>query len=284
MSDSTMQVDLQGKVAVVTGGGGVLCSMIARGLARAGAAVALMNRRAETSEAVAEAIRRGGGEAFATSADVLDNASLERARDAVLERFGGMDILVNGAGGNQPGATTEVERASAEDVAGARRTFFDLDPQAFQAVLDVNLMGTVRATQIFGAEIGRRRDGGSVVNVSSMSAFVPLTKVAGYSAAKAAVNNFTMWLAVHLAPLKVRVNAIAPGFFLTEQNRFLLTDEKSGELTARGETIIEHTPLRRFGNPEDLLGAVLYLVSDAASFTTGTVLPVDGGFAAFSGV
>lgn len=285
MGLNPFQVDLREKVIVITGGGGVLCSTMARGLAEAGASVALMNRNVKTSEPVAAAIREAGGKAIVVSVDVLLRESLDAARKVVVDEFGGIDVLINGAGGNQPGATASRERAQPGDLEpdSEGTTFFDLDMDGFRSVLDVNMMGTVRATQAFAREIARR-GGGSVLNISSMSAFKPLTKVAGYSAAKAAVSNFTQWLAVHLAPLKIRVNAIAPGFFLTEQNRFLLTDEATGELTARGQTIIAHTPMGRFGEPEDLLGATLWLVSEGAAFTTGIVVPVDGGFSAFGGV
>ncbi len=278
-------MDLSGKTVAITGGGGVLCSAIAEGLARAGAAVALLNRRVETSEPVAQAIREAGGRALALSTDVLSGESLEAACATIEETLGGVDVLINGAGGNLPGATASRERAELADLdaPGDGTTFFDLKLESFQSVFDVNLMGTVRATQVFARRIAAR-GGGSVLNISSMAAFTPLTKVAGYSASKAAVSNFTQWLAVHLAPLKIRVNAIAPGFFLTEQNRFLLTDEKTGEWTPRGRTIIEHTPMRRFGEPGDLVGICLCLISDAGSFMTGTVVPVDGGFSAFSGV
>lgn len=278
-------MDLSGKTVAITGGGGILCSAIARGLAGAGAAVGLMNRNVETSEPVAQAIREGGGRALALSTDVLSTESLEHACSSIEESLGGIDVLINGAGGNQPGATASRERAELADLEspGEATTFFDLKLEGFQSVFDVNFMGTVRATQVFARRIARR-GGGSVLNISSMAGFSPLTKVAGYSAAKAAVSNFTQWLAVHLAPLNIRVNAIAPGFFLTEQNRFLLTDETTGELSARGRSIIEHTPLGRFGEPRDLVGVCLCLVSEAGSFITGTVVPIDGGFSAYSGV
>lgn len=285
MSSPSLQVDLSGQVAVITGGGGVLCSTLALHLGRCGAAVALLNRNREKSEPVARQIREAGGQALALSADVLSTESLESAREEIEKAFGGIDILINGAGGNQPGATASLERATAESVEGseAGTSFFQLDMESFGSVVDVNLMGTIRASQVFGRSI-HRRGGGVILNISSMAAFKPLTKVAGYSASKAAVSNFTQWLAVHLAPLDIRVNAIAPGFFLTEQNRFLLTDEKTGELTPRGQTIIGQTPLRRFGEPEDLVGLTLCLVSESSRFITGTIFPVDGGFEAFGGV
>jgi NAD(P)-dependent dehydrogenase (short-subunit alcohol dehydrogenase family) len=207
--------------------------------------------------------------------DVLDRNVMEEAAAKVFETFGTVDILINGAGGNHPGATTS-----------DTQSFFDLDLEAFKKVSDLNLIGTVLPSQVFGKHFAERKKG-IILNVSSMSAFSPLTKVGAYSAAKAAVSNFTQWLAVHMAQEyspEIRVNAIAPGFFLTLQNKFLLTDEKTGELTARGKSIVDHTPMNRFGDPEDLLGTVLWLLSPASAFVTGAVIPVDGGFAAFSGV
>ncbi len=285
MSINPFQIDLSGKVAVITGGGGVLCSEIAKGLGEAGASVALLNRNKEKSAPVAQAIEEAGGKAIAISADVLSDESLEAALKEITDAFGGIDILINGAGGNQPGATASLERATEASVEGSDEgtSFFQLQMDSFSSVIDVNLLGTIRTCQIFGKAI-HERGGGTILNISSMAAFKPLTKVAGYSASKAAVSNFTQWLAVHLAPLNIRVNAIAPGFFLTEQNRFLLTDEKTGELTTRGNTIISQTPMRKFGEPGDLLGITLCLVSDAGKFMTGTVIPIDGGFEAFSGV
>lgn len=266
---------LDGQVAVVTGGSGVLCSAIASAYARAGAKVAILNRTAEKGEAVAASIRAAGGEALALACDVTQPDSLHTAQAAILDRWGRLDILLNGAGGNRPEAT-----------ATPKQRFFDLPPEALRWVVDLNLMGTLLPCQVFGETLVQRNRG-VILNVTSMSAFRPLTRVLGYSAAKAAVINFTQWLAVHLAQEyspNLRVNALAPGFFLTDQNRFLLTDEKSGELTPRGKAILAHTPMGRFGAPEDLIGAALWLVSPASSFVTGIVVPVDGGFNAFSGV
>lgn len=278
--------DLKAKIVVVTGGGGVLCRSIAADLASHGVGVALLDLRVEAAQAAAEEIVRAGGRAIGIECSVLDRASLEGACSKVLSQLGGVDILVNGAGGNNPRATTSRETCQPEDLrkpAEGAHTFFDLEPEGVQFVFNLNFVGTLLPSQVFGrvmAELGS----GVILNISSMNAFRPLTKIPAYSAAKAAVSNFTQWLATHLAPMHVRVNAIAPGFFLTEQNRFLLTDKRTGQLTPRGTTIIAHTPMGRFGAPEDLQGTVRWLVSDASAFVTGVVVPVDGGFSAFGGV
>ncbi len=267
--------DLQGRVIVATGGGGVLVGHIARRLAEMGARIAILNRTAEKGQRVADDIRRAGGEAIAVQTDVTDRAAVERARDIVLEHWGTVDALINGAGGNHPSATTTPER-----------TFFDLPDDALQFVMNVNFLGTVIPSQVFG-QVMAEKGKGIILNISSMNAFRPLTRIPAYSAAKAAVSNFTQWLAVHMAQEyspNIRVNAIAPGFFLTHQNRFLLIDEETGRLTPRGQSIIDHTPMARFGDPEDLVGAVVWLLSDASAFVTGVVVPIDGGFSAFSGV
>jgi NAD(P)-dependent dehydrogenase (short-subunit alcohol dehydrogenase family) len=270
--------ELSGKVAVVTGATGVLGGAMARGLARAGARVGVLGRRKERAEEVAAEIGNRGGEALALPADVLIGEQLEAARDALLERWGRVDVLVNAAGGNVPAATVS------EDA-----TFFGLPEEPLREVFALNLLGTVLPSQVFG-EVMTRDQGseaeGSIVNVSSMAAQRPLTRVVGYSAAKAAVENLTRWLAVELAHKYgpgLRVNAIAPGFFLGEQNRALLMHE-DGSLTERGQAIVEHTPARRFGEPEELVGTLIWLCSPAARFVTGVVVPVDGGFGAFSGV
>ena len=266
---------LSGQTAVVTGGAGVLCAALCRALARAGARVAVLDLNAAAAETLAAEIRSAGGEAAAIACNVLERESVEAAARAVLETFGRVDLLVNGAGGNKPAAT-----------ANAEQPFFDLPAEALRWVFDLNLMGTILPSQVFGKLMAGQKSG-VILNVSSMNAFRPLTRIAAYSAAKAGVSNFTQWLAVHMAQEyspAIRVNAIAPGFFLTDQNRFLLTDKDSGELTARGKTILGHTPMGRFGTPDDLLGAVLWLLSPAAAFVTGIVVPVDGGFSAFSGV
>ncbi|MCG8351695.1 MAG: SDR family oxidoreductase [Chloroflexales bacterium] len=267
--------DISGQVAVVTGGGGGLGSVMAYALARAGARVAVLSRRAESCGRVAAAIQAEGGQALAVACDVLDREALECAADLIAAALGPVDILVNAAGGNQPQATTSAERS-----------FFALDHAAVGQVFALNFDGTLNCCQVFGRIMAERKQG-CIVNITSMSAERPLTRVAAYSAAKAAVVNFTRWLAVHLAQEyspQIRVNALAPGFFLTEQNRFLLTERESGALTERGKTIIAHTPMERLGAPEDLAGALLWLVSPAAAFVTGIVVPVDGGFSAFSGV
>jgi NAD(P)-dependent dehydrogenase (short-subunit alcohol dehydrogenase family) len=268
--------DLSGKVAAVTGGGGVLCGTLSRALARLGVRVAVLDILEETAQRVANDIVEAGGKAIALRCDVLDKTSLEAARDAALSRFGRVDILINGAGGNKQQASTSADLS-----------FFDLPYEALRWVFDLNLLGTLLPSQVFGKSMVEQ-DGGSVLNISSMNAFRPLTRTPAYAAAKAGVSNFTQWLAVHMAQEyspNIRVNAIAPGFFLTEQNRFLLTDDATGSLTPRGETIVKHTPVARFGDPEDLIGTVVWLLSPAASsFVTGIVVPVDGGFNAFSGV
>ena len=278
--------DLNGKTAVVTGGGGVLCRSMASELASRGVKVAVLDLRPEAAQSAADEIAKAGGKAIGVECNVLERASLEAACAKVLAEFGGVDILINGAGGNNPRATTSRETCQPEDLKQAvegLKTFFDLDPESVQFVFSLNFIGTLLPTQVFG-RVMAERGGGVILNVSSMNAFRPLTKIPAYSAAKAAISNFTQWLATHFAPVNVRVNAIAPGFFLTDQNRFLLTDEKTGDLTPRGNTIISHTPMGRFGAPEDLNGALVWLVSDASAFVTGVVVPVDGGFSAFSGV
>lgn len=268
--------DLSGKVAAITGGGGVLCGTLSRALARLGVRVAVLDILEETAQRVANDIVEAGGKAIALRCDVLDKTSLEAARDAALSRFGRVDILINGAGGNKQQASTSSDLS-----------FFDLPYEALRWVFDLNLLGTLLPSQVFGKSMVEQ-DGGSILNISSMNAFRPLTRTPAYAAAKAGVSNFTQWLAVHMAQEyspNIRVNAIAPGFFLTEQNRFLLTDDATGSLTPRGETIVKHTPMGRFGDPEDLIGTVVWLLSPAASsFVTGIVVPVDGGFNAFSGV
>jgi len=278
--------DGRGKVAVVTGGGGVLCSDMARALAGTGARVAVLDLRLEAAEAVAAAIRREGGEALAVAADVLDRASLQRAADFVLGQFGPCDILVNGAGGNHPKGTTTREALTLDDFLAADPrvvSLFDLDEAGIRFVFELNFLGALLPTQVFARQMVGRK-GCCILNVSSMNAFRPLTKIPAYSAAKAAVSNFTQWLAVHLAPVGIRVNAIAPGFFVTDQNRGLLFSA-TGEPTARSGKILAHTPMGRFGESRELLGTLLWLTSEEASgFVTGTVVPVDGGFSAYSGV
>ncbi len=266
---------VENKVIVITGAGGVLCGTMAVSLAKAGAKIAVLDIMEAAAKKVADEIKTGRGKAVAIKCNVLDKQSIESAKDKVVSEFGKIDVLINGAGGNKKDATTSPDLS-----------FFDLPAEAVRFVFDLNFTGTLLPSQVFGkvmAENGK----GLILNVSSMNAFRPLTKIPAYSAAKAAVSNFTQWLAVHICQnysKKIRVNAIAPGFFLTEQNRFLLTDEKTGELTARGKTIIDHTPMGRFGEAEELIGTVIWLLSDAAKFVTGVVVPIDGGFSAFSGV
>ena len=281
-----MKVDLNGKVAVVTGGGGILCSVMAKSLAEAGAKVAILDRKEEAAKKVADEIVKAGGKAIGVAANVLDLESLKKAEATVRAELGACDILVNGAGGNNPKGTTSKEYLMPEDLAKKAEgvtTFFDLDPAGVGFVFNLNFLGTLLTTQVFAREMAEE-GAGSIINISSMNAFMPLTKIPAYSGAKAAISNFTQWLAVHFSKVNIRVNAIAPGFFLTKQNRTLLTNP-DGSLTARGNTILSHTPMGRFGTPDDLTGALLFLVDDSASsFINGVVLPVDGAFSAFSGV
>lgn len=268
--------DLTGKVAVVTGGTGVLGSAMCKGLAKAGASVVILARTEENAISLAKEIEADGGTAMGIRADVLDKPSLEGAAETVLARFGQVDILLNGAGGNRPEATA---------VPG-QRSFFDLPQDVMQWVFDLNFMGSILPSQVFGQPM-TRHGSGVIVNVSSMASYRPMTRVLAYAGAKAAINNFTYWLSTYMAKEhspNIRVNAIAPGFYLGEQNRYLLIDENSGELTPRGKTIIDHTPMGRFGEPDDLVGTLIWLVSDASRFVTGVVVPVDGGFSAFTGV
>jgi NAD(P)-dependent dehydrogenase (short-subunit alcohol dehydrogenase family) len=279
-----LKVDLRNKVAVVTGGGGVLCGMMAKALAECGAKTAVVDLNLERAQAVAKEIESAGGKAIGVSANVLERESLNAAEAEIRSKLGVCDILVNGAGGNHPKSTTSKERLRKEDI-GAKDlvSFFDLDQKGVEFVFNLNFLGTLLPSQVFCRGMVDK-GGGSVINISSMNAFKPLTKIPAYSGAKAAVSNFTQWLAVHMANVNIRVNAIAPGFFLADQNRALLTNA-DGSLTPRGQTIIAHTPMGRFGKPEDLLGALLWLVDDSASgFVNGVVVPVDGGFSAFSGV
>jgi NAD(P)-dependent dehydrogenase (short-subunit alcohol dehydrogenase family) len=280
------KVDLQGKVAVVTGGGGILCGIMAKALAECGAKVAILDLREENANKVADEIKAAGGIAIGVAANVLEYESLKNAEKTVCEKLGPCDILINGAGGNSPKGTTSREYLFKEDLAKAGKeltTFFDLDPVGVGFVFNLNFLGTLLPTQVFCRKMAEDK-GGVVINISSMNAFTPLTKIPAYSGAKAAISNFTQWLAVHMSKVNIRVNAIAPGFFLTDQNRALLTNA-DGSLTPRGQTIIAHTPMGQFGTPEDLLGALLWLVDDkGARFVNGTVIPVDGGFSAFSGV
>jgi NAD(P)-dependent dehydrogenase (short-subunit alcohol dehydrogenase family) len=263
--------DIRGKVAVVTGGAGVLCAAMCRSLAAAGVKVAVLDLRLEAAESLATEI---GNNAIGVVCNVLEKASVEAAAQKVLGVMGRVDILINGAGGNKPQATTNPEQS-----------FFDLPAEALRWVLDLNLIGTILPSQVFGKIMAGQKSG-TIINISSMNAFRPLTRIAAYSAAKAGVSNFTQWLAVYMAQEyspEIRVNAIAPGFFVGEQNQRLLLNT-DGSPTPRGENILSHTPMARFGTPDDLLGTLLWLVSPASTFVTGIVVPVDGGFSAFSGV
>ncbi|RMD73405.1 MAG: SDR family oxidoreductase [Lentisphaerae bacterium] len=275
------QVDLTDTVAAVTGGTGILCSEMAKALAAAGAKVAVLGRNMTKGEAIVDEIRKAGGTAIACPCDVLNIGSIQNAYSTIRDAFGPVNLLVNGAGGNHPDGTAAKETARPEDI--GEGTFFELDPESVRFVMDLNYQSVVLTTQVFAKEMARSGKG-NIINISSMSAFLPLTKVMSYSSAKAALNNLTAWLAVHLAPCGVRVNAIAPGFFLTTQNRGLLLDSE-GKPSPRCQKILSQTPMNRLGEPQELLGALLYLASDQASgFVTGIVLPVDGGFSAYSGV
>jgi len=267
--------DFAGKTIAITGGGGVLCSAMAQAIAARNANVVLLDRDPALAEKVLATLQGTKGRHSVVAVDVLDAQKIRAAADQVIADYGQLYGLINGAGGNSPKATTNPEQA-----------FFDIPPDAFQFVSNLNLLGTVLPSQAFGKYMAAQKQG-VILNISSMNAFRPLTRIPAYSAAKAAVSNFTQWLAVHLAQEyspEIRVNALAPGFFLTEQNRFLLTDKATGNLTARGQKILNATPMARFGSPEDLLGATLWLLSEASKFVTGIVVPVDGGFSAYSGV
>ena len=275
--------DLKGKIAVVTGAGGVLCGMFAKALAAAGAKVAVLDLNETAAEAVAEAIRAEGGSAKAYKCNVLEKASMEACHQAVLADLGPCDILINGAGGNNPRATTDKEYFELGDLDAETKSFFDLDQSGVEFVFNLNFIGTLVPTQTFAKDMVGRK-GCNILNISSMNAYTPLTKIPAYSGAKAAISNFTQWLAVHFSKVGIRVNAIAPGFFSTAQNKALLWNE-DGTPTARTGKILNATPMGRFGEPEELLGALLFLLDEScASFITGIVIPVDGGFSAYSGV
>ena len=272
--DKMLSFDLKDKVAVITGGGGVILSVMAKELAKLGVRVAVLDLKLEAAQGVADEIKLAGGDAIAVEADVLSKASLEKACESVVSHFGGVDILINGAGGNHPKATCSAER-----------TFFDLETDAIRSVFDLNVTGAIITTQAFGQEL-IKKGRGNVINIASMTSYLPLTNTVAYSAAKAAVASFTQWMAVHFNQeysSEIRVNAIAPGFLLTEQNRFLMQEE-DGELTDRGNRVIQKTPMARFGEPEEMVGAVVWLCSDAASFVNGAIVPIDGGFSAYWGV
>ncbi|NJK96226.1 MAG: SDR family oxidoreductase [Bacteroidetes bacterium] len=276
--------DLKDKVCLFTGGTGVLGTSMAECLAAQGVKLALLGRNIKAANDLAERIsKETGAHVIGVEGDVLNKESLIEARKKVNEVFGKIDILVNGAGGNAPAATTQVEQIAAPGLQDLEKTFYGLQPEAFDYVFDLNFKGTLLPTMVFTTDMVESGNG-VVLNISSMNSFKPLTKIPAYSAAKAAINNFTMWLSVHLAKTGIRVNCIAPGFFLTNQNRFLLTDQTTGELSPRGKKIITSTPMGKFGEPNDLNGAMLYLLSDISSFVTGVVMPVDGGYSAYGGV
>lgn len=278
------EIDLKGKTAVVTGGGGILCSEFAKAIAKSGAKVAVLDLNESAACAVADAIKADGGKAIGVCCNVLERKSLEEAKKTVNDAFGSVDILLNGAGGNNPKGTTSHDYydPADENVEGVK-TFFDLDPAGVEFVFNLNFLGTLLPTQVFAHDLLGKKDA-TIINISSMNAFCPLTRIPAYSGAKAAVSNFTQWLAVHFAKSGIRVNAIAPGFFLTNQNRGLLLDE-SGNYTARSEKILSQTPMGRFGTPDELIGTLLWLLCpEASGFVNGTVIPVDGGFSAYSGV
>jgi NAD(P)-dependent dehydrogenase (short-subunit alcohol dehydrogenase family) len=267
--------DFAGRTIAITGGGGVLCSEMARALAACQANVVILDRDVGLAEKTLATLVGTKGNHKAAFIDVLDKVAIQKAADGIVAEYGKIDGLINGAGGNNPKATTNPEQS-----------FFDIPADALQFVSNLNLQGTILPSQVFARVMTNQKEG-VILNISSMNAFRPLTRIPAYSAAKAAVSNFTQWLAVHLAQEyspNIRVNAIAPGFFLTDQNRFLLTDKATGALTARGHKIIDHTPMARFGGPEDLVGATLWLLSPASQFVTGIVVPIDGGFSAYSGV
>ena len=277
-------VELKNKTCVLTGGGGVIGASLALALGKVGIKVAIVDIQKELADKTASLVfDETKTEAIGVSANVLDKSSLETAKKEINDKLGKINFLINCAGGNSPKATTKVEFIDEETVKQLDDTFFGLDVEGFQRVFDLNFIGTLLPTMVFAKDMLELKEG-AVLNISSMNAFRPLTKIPAYSAAKSSINNFTEWLAVHLAKMNIRVNAIAPGFLVTNQNRFLLFDEKSKELTERGKRIIQNTPMGKFGDPVDIQGTMLYLLSDLSKFVTGVVIPVDGGFNAYSGV
>jgi len=276
------ELNIRGKVAVITGGGGIICSVMAKSLAMQGVKCAVLDLNPEAARKVAEEIVSAYAvPAIGLAANVLDKASLSEAKKTINEQLGPIDILINGAGGNSPAGTTKVEKMDGSE--NLEDTFFGLQIEGFDKVFDINFKGTLLPTMVFATDMVKRKSG-VIMNISSMNSYRPLTKIAAYSAAKAAINNFTQWLAVHFAKAGVRVNAVAPGFLLTNQNRFLMIDEKTGGPTPRGYKVLNGTPMERYCEPEELTGTLLYLVSDLSKFVTGVVIPVDGGFSAYSGV
>ena len=276
--------DLKNKVCVITGGAGVLGSAMVKAIASVGTKIAIADINKEVAKNIAaEIAAESGAEVIGVEANVLDKASLETAKAEINEKLGEIDILINGAGGNSPQATTKVEQMLEENIDSLEDTFYGLEMEGFDKVFALNFKGTLLPTMVFTKDMLKNKNG-VVLNVSSMNSYKPLTKIPAYSAAKASVNNFTEWLSVHLAKVGIRVNAIAPGFFITHQNRFLVMDEATGNYSPRGQKIVDNTPMGKFGEPEDLQGATLFLISDVSKFITGIVIPVDGGYSAFGGV
>ncbi len=276
--------DLKGKVCVITGGAGVIGSTMVEAMASVGTKIAIADINKEVAEKVAaEIAAKSNSEVIGIEANVLDKASLEKAKAEINSRLGEIDILINGAGGNSPQATTKVEQMLDENLNNLEDTFYGLEMEGFDKVFALNFKGTLLPTMVFTQDMLKNKKG-VILNISSMNSYKPLTKIPAYSAAKASVNNFTEWLAVHLAKVGIRVNAIAPGFFITNQNRFLVIDEKTGNYSPRGQKIVDNTPMGKFGEPEDLQGTTLFLISDISNFITGIVIPVDGGYSAFGGV
>lgn len=276
--------DLKGKVCVITGGAGVIGTTMVKALAATGVKVAIADINKEVAEKVAaEIAAEFNAPVIGVEANVLDKESLIKAKEVINEKLGSIDILINGAGGNSPQATTKVEQMEEKDIDHPEDTFYGLQMDGFDKVYALNFKGTLLPTMVFTTDMLKSRKG-VILNISSMNSYKPLTKIPAYSAAKASVNNFTEWLSVHLAKVGIRVNAIAPGFFITNQNRFLVLDEKTGGYSARGQKIVNSTPMGKFGEPEDLQGATLFLLSDISAFITGIVIPVDGGYSAYGGV
>jgi len=277
-------LNIKEKVAVITGGAGIICSTMAKSLASQGVKTVILDLNKEAAVAVSSEIEKEfGTKSIGVSASVLDKASLEAAKKEINDNFGPIDILINGAGGNSPAATTKVEKMDGSETEKPEDTFFGLQIEGFDKVFDLNFKGTLIPSMVFATDMVKKKSG-VIINISSMNSYRPLTKIAAYSAAKAAVNNFTQWLAVHFSKTGIRVNAIAPGFLLTNQNRFLMIDEKTGGPTPRGFKVLNGTPMERYCVPEELTGTLIYLVSDLSKFVTGVVIPVDGGFSAYSGV
>ena len=276
--------DLSGKVCVITGGAGVIGQAMIKALASVNMKIAIADINKEVADKIAAEISaETGAKIIGVEANVLDRTSLEQAKKIINEKLGEIDILINGAGGNHPSATTKVEQIEEKDIDNLDDTFYGLQLDGFDKVFALNFKGTVLPSMIFTQDMLKHKKG-VILNISSMNSYNPLTKIPAYSAAKASINNFTQWLAVHFAKIGIRVNAIAPGFFITNQNRFLVLDEKTGGYSPRGNKIVNNTPMGKFGEPEDLQGATLFLISDVSSFITGIVMPVDGGYSAFGGV